>query len=97
MSELRERIARALFDRYTQRVGRGVYAKPWDKCVDSELSEFFEDADAVIAEMGLREERRTNPMSSAGYTVDRITGEQTWHSDIRRDTRWVTDWKADDE
>lgn len=54
-------------------------------------------ADAVIAELGLRKERRTNPMSSAGYTVDRTTGEQKWHSDIRHDIRYVTDWEADDE
>lgn len=42
---------------------------------------------------GLTRETRTNAMSSAGMTVDTKTGEQTWHSDIRRESRWASGWK----
>jgi hypothetical protein len=51
-------------------------------------------ARALIAEFGLREERRTNAMSSAGMTVDTKTGETTHYSDIRHDYRWVTNWQT---
>jgi hypothetical protein len=49
--------------------------------------------DALISEFGLREETRTNMMSSAGMTIDTKTGETTHHSDMRYDRRYVTDWK----
>ena len=41
---------------------------------------------------GLSRELRINSMSSAGCTTDTKTGETTWHSDIRRDARWVGGW-----
>lgn len=49
--------------------------------------------DALISEYGLREETRTNVMSSAGMGVNMKTGEVSGHSDMRYDRRYVTDWK----
>jgi hypothetical protein len=54
-------------------------------------------AERVAAEIdtalgGLAREQRTNAMSSAGCTTDTKTGQTIWHSDIRYDQRWVSDW-----
>jgi len=51
-------------------------------------------AEVVVAGLGLREERRTNVMSSGGMMTDSRTGETTSFSDVRYDYRWVTDWKT---
>lgn len=50
-----------------------------------------------LAALELREETRTNAMSSAGMTVDSKTGEVTHHSDIRYDRRWVSSWTSGSE
>jgi hypothetical protein len=68
--------------------------------VDGEWGPYDDDdhywplVDAAITRLGLRQEIRTNAMSSAGMTTDTKTGETTHHSDIRHDYRWVTDWKT---
>ena len=92
MSNLRDRIAAALADHLADDFVLGKCA-----CgLKLDEGQCNHQADAVIAELGLREEKRTNPMSSAGYTVDSLTGERKWHSDIRHDRRYVTGWENDD-
>jgi hypothetical protein len=61
-----------------------------------ELANLIADANRFRA-LELREETRTNAMSSAGMTVDSKTGEVTHHSDIRYDRRWVSSWTSGSE
>jgi hypothetical protein len=51
-------------------------------------------AQQLVDQLGLREETRTNVMSSAGQTTDTRTGVTTHHSDMRYDLRYVTDWRT---
>lgn len=53
-------------------------------------------ADAVIRELGLREESRTLQDGAGGITTNWRTGETTVHSrPATRQCRYVTDWTAD--
>lgn len=60
---------------------------------DSDRHQDHVAAEIVKALGGLQREERTNPMSSAGVSTNYNTGEVTWHSDMRRDQRWVSEWK----
>ena len=96
MSDLRERVARTAWISHRDRQMAQLGMTPSPYAADLSTPDWaYAIADAVIAELGWREETRTNPMSSAGYTADRITGEQKWHSDIRREHRYVTDWETE--
>lgn len=73
MSDLRDRIAAAI--------------KAADKQVAGFIS-YKERADAVIAELGLTQERRHPIVSDPGMTVGR------WK--IPTQSRYVTEWETDD-
>ena len=93
MDSLRDRIAEVLYERTMSRLS---WYRSWADLHPESKELWLSDADAVIAALELREEKRTNPMSSAGYTVDSSTGERKWHSDIRHDHRYVTEWENDE-
>ena len=60
MDELRERIARALWDRQqvmTSKKYPGFIVWRWDEIDDEQRAQFLEFADAVIAALGLTERR----------------------------------------
>jgi hypothetical protein len=76
---LRERIAVTIYGAASQ-----WDDYPWDALAGHIQALYLGQADAVIAELGLREE------VDAPYSV-----RHDWVGDTRR--RYVTDWKADDE
>jgi hypothetical protein len=82
VSELRDRIAALLYKRFTHALG---YAdEPWDN-VDHEP--WLEDADAVIAELGIFRQ----------YLVDGIISDgepREW--EVPCETRWTTEWERFD-
>lgn len=83
MRDLRDRIGKAICDATS--AGKLF---PWNTLNDREKETWRGYADAVIVALGLRPERgqRSNP-----------TG-PLWGSNNRHTvTRWVTDWKPDDE
>lgn len=50
-------------------------------------------AAVLTAALGLTPEHRINVMSSSGMTTNTITGKTTYHSDMRYDQRFVTNWE----
>ena len=78
---LRERIARALWDVEIDRCG--VTGKRRDIAREVAPPEFYDDADAVIAALGLREERRPGATTTLNDSV--------WTRPDKR--RYITDWE----
>jgi len=87
------KIAEVLADQWTP--SHVVYGTEEPQGFDSPRDWAEYVAEVLVAELGLREERRTNPMSSSGQTTDTKTGVTTFHSNIRYDRRWVTDWRSE--
>lgn len=86
---LRDRIANALWNHpgaaaHTHRSARGSCP---ERLVDGQLRGecYWRQADAVIAELGLRREELSE------------TGSSVLFNDNRPHHRYVTDWEADDE
>ena len=80
MSDLRTRIAKILY--------RCDYdLRDWDKATDVGKQPYYDDADAVIAELGLRQQWYMNgyrPFDSKPPTSSPLC------------TRYVTEWENDD-
>lgn len=91
-------MSEQLIDRIAGAIHDAEYrAEPWEKfdtLAEEDAESYRIVARAVVDELGLLQEIRTNVMSSAGMTVNAKTGETTYHSDIRHDYRYVTNWKT---
>jgi len=85
-SDLRTRIAAALYDHWWH--GTMTLKEPpaWEKLSESARESWLNQADAVIRELGLTVERWT---SSDPVVLRARWGKPTVH------TRYVTDWEAD--
>lgn len=94
MSEIKSRIAEILHQ-HGWHEWREQCCCGWPGAQRSATDREVDDhiASVLVTELGLREERRTNEMSSAGVTSNWKTGDVTFHSDYRQDRRYVTAWE----
>jgi len=83
LSDMRDRIAAAIYRSASQ-----WDAHPWDALAEHVQAAYRGQADAVIAELGLRRE---------GTESRTVTNEYGATYRIEGGHRYVTDWKADDD
>ena len=89
MDELRETIARAIYENAVAHMAKhsvipGLNILTWDQMADHPHREVYTtDADAVIAALGLTEERRP------GFTT--TLNDSVWTRPDKR--RYITDWE----
>lgn len=66
-----------------------------DSCHGVFIDDAVNAADAVIAELGLRIDKRALLDGEGGMTLNYETGEKTWHSrPATHQHRYVTEWET---
>jgi hypothetical protein len=89
---LRERIAKVLYERT---MSKSEWARPWKALYPAMQQLWLNDADAVIAELGLRLEWGALDDTDSGTLADTREELEPWQCETIK-VRLVTEWAADE-
>jgi hypothetical protein len=91
MTDLRTRIAKVLYERL---MSRSAWARPWNTLYPDMQKLWLADADAVIEELGLRQEWGALDDTDSGVLYDDPTEIRLYGAETAK-TRYVTEWTTD--